>query len=83
MPGRFGGLEQIKKLGEGVRKGRSVESIGDVGSCEGGLLWVFCCNTEDKTEEMGLVEQRREGLCVDSLPGFLAGVACGLTEGDC
>lgn len=55
--------------------------MGSTGHVDRGgrLQLLFFCSAMDKTKGLGLEEQKGEG----SLPGFLAGVACGLAGDVC
>lgn len=47
---------------------------------DGGLQLVLKCITGDESAGVHLEEQKDRRSSVGSLPGFLAGVACGLAE---
>lgn len=51
-----------------------------LGRVEGRLQLMFCCRTRDVTGGLGLGEERERERrkSVDSLPGFLADMACSL-----
>lgn len=56
-----------------VKRGWSVGST--VGSGEGKLHLVFCYRARDKTEDLGLGEQRKRRMSLGNLPGMACGLA--------
>lgn len=68
-------------------KGRKLEGKGlwdpQGGGWKRSLLQVFCCRVRDETGELDLGEQREKRRSVSSLPGFHAGVVCGLAGCAC